>query len=180
MFEVLKHCKENPPSVEKWSSVLICLNVSMFGGMYVPLYQVWLFTWVHFGMLCDKCELKWGYVHGYLSMCVILWLSDASKLSASQTPWLTRACGVAVQPLVPSTRALSLHQHSQCLSLWVIGLGARALYLSQPLILRSFTLTLMTITRWPLQLRLEELTSAFTSVQTVSVHILKPDHDPPL
>lgn len=90
------------------------------------------------------------YVRGCVSVCVWLWwLRDASKLSASQMPLSIRACSVAVQPLVPSTRALSLHQHSQCPSLWVIGLGARALYLSQS---PSFTLTLMTITHWPLQL----------------------------
>ncbi len=123
-------------------------------------------------------DLTEGYVRGCVSACLrLLWSSDASELSASQTPWSIRACGVAVQPLVPSTRALSLHQHSQCPSLWVIGLGARALYLSQS---PSFTLTLMTITHWPLQLFSGELTSAFTSTQTVSLHTQTRAKDPPL
>lgn len=64
--------------------------------------------------------------------CLSVWLSEASGLSASHMPWsVSWACDVTVPSYLPSTGALSLHQHSQCHSLWVIGLGARALYFSQ-------------------------------------------------
>lgn len=90
----------------------------------------------------------------WLHCMFVLLMSDASQLSASQTPWSIGACSIAVQPPVPSTRALSLNQRSQRPRLWVIGLGASALYFSQS---SSFTLTLMTITHWPLQLLLWSL-----------------------
>lgn len=86
------------------------------------------------------CADVWVYVCDW-------WLSDASDLSASQTSWCIRACGIAVQPLVPlHTSSVPPPALNSVPSLWVIGLGARALYLSQS---PSFTLTLMTITHWP-------------------------------
>lgn len=108
---------------------------------------------------CYDCvatvDLTEGYTHGCWSVCEPYydWVM-LPELSAYQAHWSIRAWSTAVQPHVSSTRALSLHQHSQCVSLWVIGLGARALNVSQS---PSFTLTLMTVTHWPLQLLLGSL-----------------------
>lgn len=89
---------------------------------------------------------------------------EASKLSASQTPWSIRACGIAVQPPVPSTRALTLRQHSQCPSL---GTGSKS---SLSLSVSIFHIDLNDYNTLTTAAPLGEITSAFTSTQTVSLH----------
>lgn len=70
---LLKHTEEigSEPSISDRndSQCYLCLNVSMFGGMYVPLYNCgWLDEWISV-CLCNKCGHNWR-VYAWMWECV--------------------------------------------------------------------------------------------------------------
>lgn len=106
-----------PLLVDKWPSELICLDVSMFGGMYVPLYKC---GWPHKCILLScvtRVDSTHGYVHGGVIVCVrYIVIEWCFQVECFPNTLFDNGLRLQCSPFCPSRRARSLHQHSQCLS----------------------------------------------------------------
>lgn len=144
--------------------------------MCVPLYEC---GWPHECILVccvtsvDSAE---GYVHGCLSIYVcgtmIEWCFQVECFPEAPMYEGLWRCSAAPCPLHKSSVPSALIV-SQPLSDWTGSKGSLSLSVSQS---PSFTLTLMTISHWPLLLPLGWLIFAFTSIQTVSLHTHRQIH----